>query len=494
MSDNATPPRGGQQPAQPPDTNTAIGAGAAIGGQAGTQTYANPPSGLPDQQMLQWFLDQSNAIDAQMPALETDYDNAGIEYDNLQAKYQDAAAVPDTVAMQTLGPLIAQARAKMALAQRRVEQARAAQNRYLTQYQQTADRVAKAQAQQAPISPADQAQLDQRTQEFQAQIANNNAQIALGQARLAQEQHQFDAQNSPERIAADTAMKQAQARADRANAAYTQAKAATVAAESAAGVANTNAQTANTNANANLTNAQVAAGLPGSEAQKNQAAANASNSEVAVNQQKLAQATQGDAAYLHNQLTQWIAAAPDDREAARREAAAQADWDAFNSGGSALQWQGQINQAAGTLADNMARAGMLTSGAGLDPSGAISKALAGVGIQWQDTTRGGTPLPQWAQQIGLNLRMPTYPLGDRGASAPWAQNLAQGVASGQPAVVNGDGMSDAQIQALLHGTGGPQQHSNPFAGATNSVNTGPTSADSFAFSPAVQKPAGVGAN
>lgn len=428
-------------------------AGAAVGGDVGT-TYPEAPA-IADDRLGTWLQAQIDALGDSTTGRISVLERKAAEADEALAKLRDQGpptfsdGTPDPTQNAPYQAQLAAARATQAQAHKDVQDAHVAQDKYLNQYQAVQARAQK-QAEidlkrsGTPLTPEQKAEYDTRMAGYaaqqnalQAQIEQNNAARDLDAQKLQHEIDVFNHDNSPEALARDAAYKEAQTHAQ---------DAATAASK---------AQTDNQNIQNNILST-YGAEQAGATVASTKAATSASEAqtraydlETQVNAEKLRQQQEGAGVTLHRQLTEWIAAAPDDATAAQRERDADAEWTQFQSGGSQLDWQTKLNDTAVTLTDNLAARGMLTSGRGLDPTGAISKALGNVGIDWQEPTPQLTSIPGWAKAAGINLQAPQYSVG--GATAQPVAAGATGVPAQPvaPAVIDHTGQSWEQIKASM---------------------------------------------
>ncbi len=403
MSNNPTP-------AQADPNNPAV-QGGALGGAVGTSspgsTYPVVPDQGNDQAQYDALQKQIDAIDNNLGALDQDYDNALIEFDNAQTAVTNAQQAADPQGVKDANTAVANARSKAQLAQRRAEQARVAQNRYLTQQNRVADRIAKTQAQNDPQA---QAEHEQRMAAAQAQIDANKATTDLANARLNKE---FD----PKSVDADNALKTAQTTAQTANAAYDQARAAAYPAESAASVGASNASAAANNAQAAQIQALIAAGMPAAQAAAEVAQGEASRAATAVSAEDLHQKQIGELGTLREQLDKGVQAwtqskgatgtSPDD---ARRIYQTAVDKAATG----ATPYDRQNQTAANRLAfarDAMQNGGLVntnqTTAVGGEPGGVYQQLDAAMGQPIGNYSLQGTmPIPAAIGSLGADVSQP----------------------------------------------------------------------------------------
>jgi hypothetical protein len=436
-----------------------VGAGAAIGGQAGV-TYPGIPTGAPDEEAAKFLQDRINEIQNALPTLETDVDNAYIQLDNAQDALNVALANPDPDAEAAARKAVAEARAAIPRANKRVNEARAAQGRYLQQQDQVLRRIEKREARNDPATLQEQ-QL--RVAAAQAQIAENNAQIALANARLQAEFNPESVEAKNELTRAQSELTRAQVGAQQASTAYDNARAAAYPAESAANVGATTASAAANQAQAAQIQALIAAGMPAAQAAQTVAQGRASNAAAAVSEEELRQKQIGELAVLQEQLDKQVLAGTLSRAAARD--ALQAAVDKLRTGATPYERQQQTAQSSLAFARDAMQAGTLVNmgqpyATGAEPGGAYSRMSEQLGFGPYSQTLNPTPLPKAIQNIGADVNTP-YTAAQLGG-APQTLQAGQQMAGGDPRAIQAAGeaaidwsaLTFQQAKALLRGGGG----------------------------------------
>jgi SWI/SNF-related matrix-associated actin-dependent regulator 1 of chromatin subfamily A len=462
---NPSGPAGGSATGTPADTS-AVGAGAAIGGQAGV-TYPGIPTGVPDEQASRWLQDRINELTNALPQLEQDVDNAGILLDNANQALAEVRANPEPEAEAAAKKAYAEAQRAVQASAKRVRDARAAQNRYLQQQEQVLNRIAKREARNDPQALQEQ-QL--RVQELQAQIKQNEAAQALTEKRLEWEQRKFEDENSPARIKAATDLAAAQTAAQQAATAYDQARAEAYPAESAANVGANEASANANNAQANQIQALIDAGMPEAQAKAMFASANANEAQARasdlagqVSAEDLRQKQLGELGVYAEQLDGQVKAGVLTRLQARE--ALQAAVDKATTGATPYERQQQTAANSLAFARDAMQAGTLVNmgqpyATGAEPGGAYSQMSENLGYGPYSQPLNPTPLPKAIANIGADVNAP-YTASQLGVPPTNAQ-AGQQMASGDPRAVQGMGeaaidwsaLTFQQAKALLRGSGG----------------------------------------
>ncbi len=409
----------------PSDQPTSPQAGATDPGGAGAPAAVTPADQPPtgvDDNRLAAWLNEH--------AMAMDKTIADLQtaYDTAQAALVTAQASGDPEALRA-------ATAAITSAGRAVQNAQQQQARYLAQLQPVQARLDKADARNDPQA---QEERKQRLAALQAQIDANAAAQALSKAQLAKA-------IDPTSVAADNALKSAQTAADNAGAAASKANADWTnariqAGEPAVDVAGKVQDTEESKARTAQIQALIDAGMPAAQAALVVAQGTATDIAGQVSAEDLHQKQLGELGTLQEQLQKQVDAGT--LKASDARDILQAAVDKLRTG--ATPYERQQQTAANSLAvarDAMQQGTLVNMGqpyaTGAEPGGAYSQMSENLGYGPYSQPLNPTPLPRALASLGGDVNAP-YTAGQLGLPA-------QGTPGG-----------------------------------------GPTSADSFTFSPAVQ--------
>jgi hypothetical protein len=413
----------------PPYGGDATTPGGVVAGDGSPPAAEAPPQGADDATLSKWLYDMAMKLGPRITQAQLLQDQAALALAQAQAA-QASGGDPQT----TVTALAALQKAQQNTAAL-IDQ----QKGYFAQLQPVQARLDKADARNDPQA---QEERKQRLAALQAQIDANAAARKLSEAQLAKAM-------DPQNAALDRAYTQsqidantAQIAANTANTDWTNARIA--AGEPQAGVDATRAGTDRTRAETDQINALIAAGMPEAQAKLVVAQARASDIAGNVSEEDLHQKQIGELGTLREQLQKQVDAGSLSASDARD--ILQAAVDKLRTG--ATPYDRQQQTAANSLAvarDAMQQGTLVNMGqpyaTGAEPGGAYSQMSENLGYGPYSQPLNPTPLPRAIQSLGGDVTTP-YTAGQLGLPA-------QGTPGG-----------------------------------------GPTSADSFTMSPAVQNGAG----